>query len=82
MRPGRGLAHRACAILCLNGELPPIVVATGPIDGRDFLLLADDSSGSAWRDLVGQRVRLDGMIIRQGDMLIFHAEPSQAVVVR
>ncbi len=82
MRPGRGLAHRACAILCLNGELPPVFVATGPINGQDFLLLADDSHGAAWRDLVGLRVRLDGAVTRHGDMLIFHAELSRAVVVR
>ncbi|MEL6236909.1 MAG: hypothetical protein AAFR46_21145, partial [Pseudomonadota bacterium] len=28
MRPGTGLAHKACAILCLDGGVPPVFVAT------------------------------------------------------
>jgi hypothetical protein len=82
MRPGGGLAHRACAILCLNGALPPVFVATGPIEGQDFLLLADQAGGTAWHDLVGLRVRLDGSITRHGDILIFRADLAHAVVVR
>ena len=82
MRPGRGLTHRACAILCLTGELPPVFVAAGAIDGQDFLLLAGDGHSAAWRDLIGLRVRLDGTVTRHGDLLIFQAERSQAVVVR
>lgn len=82
MRPGTGLAHRACAILCLNGALPPVFVASGPIHGTDFLLLADAAGGSGWRDLVGLRVRLDGTVTRHGDLLIFRADLANAVVVR
>jgi hypothetical protein len=34
MRPGRGLAHKACANLCLIGGAPPVFVTSSPVDGR------------------------------------------------
>ena len=84
MRPGRGIAHRACAILCLNGDIPPVFVPTGPVAGQEFLLLGNADGGpgdTAWRSLVGLRVRLDGRLERRGDMLVFLAELDKAAVV-
>jgi len=39
MRPGRGLAHKACANLCLLGDVPPVFVSSQPIEGTDFMLI-------------------------------------------
>jgi hypothetical protein len=77
MRPGTGLAHRACATLCLDGELPAVFVSAGLVAGEAFLLLAD-AEGRApmplFRDLIGQRVTLEGSVERRGDLLVFRAE--------
>ncbi|MBR0656162.1 hypothetical protein [Plastoroseomonas arctica] len=78
MRPGIGLAHRACATLCLSGDIPAIFVATAPVEGSAYLLLADAEGRAnlaAFRPLVGQRVRLEGEVLRQGAMLVFRADP-------
>lgn len=77
MRPGTGLAHRACATLCLDGEIPAVFVATHPVAGQAFLLLADAAGRSpmpAFRDLIGRRVTLDGAVERRGDLLVFRAD--------
>jgi hypothetical protein len=84
MRPGSGVAHRACASLCLVGGIPPVFVATGPVEGSSFLLLAGADGGrmpEALLRLVGLRVRLDGEVERRGDLLIFRADPSSAEVL-
>lgn len=73
MRPGSGLAHKACANLCLAGEIPPVLVTTGAVAGSSFLLLAGADGGpmpAALRPLVGQRITLGGAVERRGDLLV------------
>jgi hypothetical protein len=79
MRPGTGIAHRACAALCLDGDIPAVFVSTAPVAGSTVLLLADASGGrpsAALVALAGVRLRLDGAVERQGDMLVFRADPA------
>ncbi|MDR3471174.1 MAG: hypothetical protein P4M09_05745 [Devosia sp.] len=84
MRPGSGIAHRACASLCLIGGLPPVLVTVAPVAGSSFLLLAGPDGGpmpEALRRLVGLRIRLDGTIERRGDVLVLCADPASARVL-
>jgi hypothetical protein len=77
MRPGTGIAHRACATLCLDGDIPAVFVASRPVDGRAFLVLATADGRPAlpaFRDLIGQRVTLEGQVSRLGGVLLFRAE--------
>jgi hypothetical protein len=77
MRPGTGLAHKACANLCLIGGVPPVFVSTGPVAGASFLLL----TGPAGKDLadkvydvVALRVALDGEIVSIDDLVVFEVD--------
>ena len=77
MRPGTGIAHRACANFCLMSGVPPVFVSTAPVAGTSFLVLADAAGGpvgDAMYDYVGLRVRLDGEVERRGDVLVFRAD--------
>ncbi len=83
MRPGTGIAHRACADFCLAGGVPPVFVTTAPVRGQSFLVMANAAGGPVGRemvDYVGLRVRLDGAVERHGDMLVFKADFATAVV--
>ena len=83
MRPGTGIAHRACASFCLVGGVPPVFVTTAPISGTSFLVMADAAGGTvgkAMYDYVGLRVRLDGEVERRGDVLVFRADFRSVVV--
>lgn len=78
MRPGTGLGHRACAALCLDGELPAIFVATAPVAGHAFLLLGAANGTRLPPDLrahIGLRVTLEGAVERRGGMLVFLVDP-------
>ena len=84
MRPGRGLAHKACANLCLIGGVPPVFVSTKPVEGSEFLLMAGPDGGAlpaSIYDRVGQFVSLDGDIERRGDLLVFSADPATIQVL-
>lgn len=81
MRPGIGLAHRACATLCLSGGVPAVFVPTAPVAGHPFLLLAGPDGAPmdpALRDRVALRVVLEGEVERLGDILVFRAEAATA----
>ncbi len=81
MRPGAGLAHKACANLCTSGGLPPVLVTARPIEGRNYLLLAARDGGAApdaVADLTAIPVTLEGEVMRLGDMLILRADWATA----
>jgi hypothetical protein len=77
MKPGMGLAHKACANLCINGGVPPVFVSSGPVDGHIFFLLASRDGGpmpAALLDKTAIRVVLEGTIERRADLLIFKVD--------
>lgn len=73
MRPGRGIAHRACANLCILGGIPPVFVSTQAVDGDEFLLIAG-ADGEVLPpellDYVALYVTLEGEVSRHGDLLV------------
>lgn len=79
MRPGRGLAHKACADLCVTGGVPAVFVSTAPVEGSEFLLLAGPDGGPlsqaalAWMAAV---VTVEGEVVRRGDLLVFRIDPA------
>ena len=79
MRPGRGLAHKACANLCLLGDIPPVFVSTQPVLGDAFLLITGPDGTKlpkAAYDYVAQYVSVEGEITRHGDLLRFAIDPA------
>jgi hypothetical protein len=83
MRPGNGLAHKACANFCILGGVPPVFVTTAPVEGTSFMLLADAVGGplpDRLYDLVALRIALEGELERRGDLLVFRVDLRQARV--
>ena len=81
MRPGSGLAHKACANLCLAGGLPPVLVMRQSVLGTNFLLLADENGNPApesMRDLTALPVELEGEIESLGNILIMRVDWQKA----
>jgi hypothetical protein len=81
MRPGAGLAHKACANVCLLAGVPPVLVTTAPVDGSQFLALADPNGHAlpdALRDHVAILQRMDGTVSRIADLLVFRTDIAAA----
>lgn len=77
MKPGRGLAHKACANLCISTGLPPVLVLELPVEGSTVVLLAGEDGGplpAALLDLTAVPVQLEGQLERRDDLLIFRID--------
>ncbi|MEM9432969.1 MAG: hypothetical protein AAGA12_03545 [Pseudomonadota bacterium] len=84
MRPGRGLAHKACAALCLIGDVPPVFVSTQPVDGEEFMLITGPDGTrlpKAAYDFIGQFVSVEADIERRGDILVMRMDASTLAVL-
>ncbi|MEL7098698.1 MAG: hypothetical protein AAGM84_07710 [Pseudomonadota bacterium] len=79
MRPGRGLAHKACANLCLLGDVPPVFVSTHPVAGEQFMLVTGPNGGrlpAAAYDAVGEYVSVTGTLAMHGTTAVFAIDPA------
>lgn len=85
MRPGTGLAHKACANLCLIGDVAPVFVATGPVEGRSFFLLGEPGGarmGPWMLAHTAELIEIEGRVRRRGDLLLFLADPDTLAAPR
>ncbi len=84
MRPGRGLSHKACANLCLEGGVPPVFVASAPLEGSEFLLIGGADGGpmpEGLLDQVATYVEIEGEVERRGSLLVLKADPETLKVL-
>ncbi|HSR54041.1 MAG TPA: hypothetical protein VLV83_24700 [Acidobacteriota bacterium] len=78
MNPGEGKVHKACAINCIRGGIPPALrINNGE---RELLLLLVNSLGEPINDQILDRiavpVRVSGEVERHGWWLVMKADPS------
>lgn len=80
MKPAAFKPHKACAIRCLAGGIPAILVVRRPDGSTDHVLLAD-LDGRALNDRILDRVAepvaVTGALHRRGADLVLYADPAQ-----
>jgi hypothetical protein len=79
MNPGEGPTHRGCAVQCIRGGEPPLLVAKDSAGTSWRFLLTDqagDAVGMRLLDLVAVPVKVTGRVFRRGDLLYLAVEPS------
>ena len=85
MNPGQLTPHRACAIRCISGGCPPVLVVQ-PASGPTLYFLLVSAEGKPVNqqvlDLVAEPVEITGEVQRQGDLLILRADPATYKRVR
>jgi hypothetical protein len=79
MNPGALTPHRACAIRCISGGIPPVLLVR-QTNGTAlyFLLVSRDGKpvNKEVLNLVAEPVSITGEVERQGEMLVLRADPS------
>ena len=79
MNPGQLTPHRACAIRCISGGVPPVLLVRQK-EGPGIYLLLVSSDGKPVNqqilDIVAEPVEITGEVERQGGLLILRADPS------
>src|SRR5262249_17489064 len=79
MNPGRLTPHRACAIRCISGGIPPVLLVRQKDGSVNHLLLVSDKGKPVNQqvlDLVAEPVEITGEVERQGELLILRADPA------
>lgn len=79
MNPGQLTPHRACAIRCISGGVPPVLLVRQKAGPAIYLLLVSAEGKPVNKqvlDLVAEPVEITGDVERQGDLLILRADPA------
>lgn len=79
MKPGETKPHRACAALCIRGGVPPILLVRGDrTPAAQLLLVGKDGEAlnDAVLEFVAEPVRVQGELVRMGDLYVLRADPS------
>ncbi|MBX3316829.1 MAG: hypothetical protein KF902_08220 [Phycisphaeraceae bacterium] len=75
MKPGDGKAHKACAMLCIRGGIPPLLFGSKDASSRGFAIVLDLNGGridDGVIGLVGEPVTLTGSVGMIGDLEVFY----------
>jgi hypothetical protein len=82
MRPGGDKTHKACAILCLKGGVPPMFI-TRDTQGKETYYLLTSPDGSSLSpecyNYVGDRVTVSGKVEHVGDLRILRLDVNDIV---
>jgi hypothetical protein len=79
MNPGQSAPHRACAVRCISGGIPPVLlVRQGDGPSLHFVLvgLAGEPVNQKVLDMVAVPIEITGSVSRQGALLILRADPA------
>ncbi len=79
MNPGQLAPHRACAIRCISGGVPPVLFVRQK-DGPAIYLLLVSAEGKPVNkevlDRIAEPLEITGEVERQGELLILRADPA------
>jgi len=79
MNPGQLTPHRGCAVRCISGGVPPVLLVRHKDGPVSYLLLVSDNGKPVNKqvlDLVAEPVEITGEVERQGELLILRADPA------
>jgi len=77
MNPGQLTPHRACAIRCISGGVPPVLLVRQKSGPAIYLLLVSADGKPVNKqvlDLVAEPLEITGEVERQGEMLILRTD--------
>lgn len=79
MNPGETKVHRECAVRCISGGIPPMLIARDAAGNKVALQLVSASGASVNEDvldLVAEPVKITGQVVRTGEQLWLKADPK------
>jgi hypothetical protein len=79
MNPGRLAPHRGCAVRCISGGIPPVLLVRQETGPPLYFLLVSREGGPVNKqvlDMVAEPVQITGEVIRQGELAFLRSDPS------
>ncbi len=79
MKPGSLKTHRACAVRCISGGIPPVLAVRDDLGNVSYLFLVSEDGGAVNQevlDKVAEPVSITGRVVRRDDLLFLHTDPA------
>ncbi len=79
MKPGNLKPHRSCAVRCISGGIPPLLMVRDETGRAAYFLLVSEDGRPVNREvlhLVAEPVQITGRVVRRGGLLVLHADPT------
>lgn len=80
MNPGRGKVHKACAIRCISGGVPPALLVTDS-GGNALAIILSGADGQPLTQsilgMIGEPVRVAGRLENSADALVLYVAPGR-----
>jgi hypothetical protein len=85
MKPGQGKIHKACAVICVLGGIPPVLVTHDAEGLVEYYVLANEAGGPVGEWLVrwvGEPVEVAGELESLGGLLVLRIKPDGVQAAR
>lgn len=82
MRPGFGKTHRACAVRCISGGIPPVLAATNYQGAVNYFLIRGKNKEAINQDVlpyVAEPVTLTGKLVQFDDWMVIYVDPKTGI---
>ena len=79
MRPGGGRGHRACAQMCVEGGIPPVLVLRAEDGTETHVLLCSKDEEPVNQEVlpfIAEPVAIEGELVRRAGMLLLKFDPN------
>ncbi len=79
MKPGAGRVHRACAQICLEGGIPPVLVVRDASGKERHYVLTSQEGGPVHREVlpfVAEPVSVAGSVVRRAGVNWLSIDPE------
>lgn len=79
MKPGNLKTHRSCAVRCISGGVPPVLLVRRDDGTARYLLLVDEDGGAVndrVLDMVAEPVEITGEVRWIGGLEVLSADPA------
>ncbi len=82
MKPGEGKTHQDCAIRCMLGGMPPVLVVRNEKNEANYYLVVGSSGekmNEAMKDFVGMPVAINAKAVQYDDWIVLYVDPANGI---
>jgi hypothetical protein len=82
MKPGEGKPHKDCAIRCILGGMPPLLVIRNEKDEANYYLIVGphgEKINEAIKDFVAEPVSVNGRLVRYDDWIFMYVQDPRKI---
>jgi len=82
MKPGEGKPHKDCAIRCILGGMPPVLVVRNEKDEANYYLIVGangEKMNEAVKDFVAEPVSVEAKLVQYDDWIVMYVQDTKKI---